>query len=230
MESAIYVNGRLHLYKAFVRNIILYAVPVWRSTSNKLFSKLEVVERSCLRQILGLLRMDIRNEDFYREFNKTSIPFKLQYKLINHRIFQKKPSPKHSSHTSHCANLRNSKKFILYGLATTITNPPTNTIQKKQFPQEQPTHRRKSGARIMQTIAEEDSSSAIAKRTGNSFDYSHKDKDVQMHVIWQQQQHVLLNLQIFFPFQSPRFHYHKRAYRSLDDINLTIISGKGKPR
>lgn len=66
-ESNSDVRRKIHLYKACIRNILLYAVPVWGSSAKMRCNKLEVVERICLKLALVLRRREISNRNLYEQ-------------------------------------------------------------------------------------------------------------------------------------------------------------------
>lgn len=57
------------IYKAYLRSTLLYAAPVWSSASKTNINKLEVLERRALRNILGVTKQDIHNDDVYQRTN-----------------------------------------------------------------------------------------------------------------------------------------------------------------
>lgn len=54
---------KIEIYGAYIKSLILYVGPAWSSASKSNLKRLQVIENYCLRGILGLKRIDNRNQE-----------------------------------------------------------------------------------------------------------------------------------------------------------------------
>lgn len=78
---------KILIYRAYIQSILLYAAPTWSAVAESYIRKIEAVENSYMRTILGLTRLEINNRQLHERINIT--PFRRKLHQISEKSFNK---------------------------------------------------------------------------------------------------------------------------------------------